>query len=326
MRKTIFIYFLFIFFIKLGYPDDMDSIIQFLPEKINAWHRSAEFQRIDSTTIFDYMNGGGELYLGYRFNHLEVCEYLSENKNTILVEIYEMNTYDDAYGLLSLDWSGESVSFTGQIESDSTNTLNTQALYGRGLLRLATGSYYIRIMASRETAEARNAIIKIGKIIYKDFSPAPEIVQLLPSLENMGWKINSNKIAFFRSHMVLNSLFYLSHQNILNLDHSVGAVTATYSSMDENAQSKPIQILIIEYINHQNAVAALNHFCIEFLPEKKITLNTKDTIYTDYFLIEDGWLTYKLDNNILSFVFNIPDKLSAEQIINHIKLHKHNGE
>jgi hypothetical protein len=55
------------------------------------------------------MNGAGELYIGYRFRHLDVYEYTSGSEENILVELYYMETPDDAFGLLSLDWGGESV-------------------------------------------------------------------------------------------------------------------------------------------------------------------------------------------------------------------------
>jgi len=304
----------------------MNMISKLLPDEIGTWRRSEPIQIIDSTNIFDYMNGGGELYLGYRFNHLEVCEYRSEVKNNILVEIYEMETSDDAFGLLSLDWSGEPLDYAIHNNSDSALSPGTRALYGGGLLRFSSGKHYARVMAARETAEARNTIIQIGKILSNEFSPEPEIVQLLPSLDSAGWKINKNKIAFFRSHLALNSLFYISHRNILNLNHSVAAVTTIYHSVDENVLSKTIQIFVMEYSNHQNAVEALNHFCQEFLPEDEIRLNTNNQEYTNYFSIEEGWMACKMDSRYLSLIFNLPDKLIAAQIMNHIKIPKHKGD
>lgn len=313
-------------FVHIGSATKMDSILTLLPSMVNGWQCSEKVQMIDSNNIFDYMDGAGELYLGYRFNNLTVCEYLSNDNNNMLVEIYEMDTSDDAFGLLSLDWGGESVFFNKYDHFGSRITPRTQALYGRGLLRLVSGKYYVRIMATRETVEARNAVIQIGKAIYMDFSTEPEIIQLIPSLENLGLNLNSDKITFFRSHMVLNSFFYVSHQNILNLDHSVSAVSATYSSINKNTRSKLIQILIIEYTTHQKAADAFNHFSKVFLPENQNILNTNDTLYQDYFLLEEGWLACRMDNKFLSLIFNIPDKLLAEQILNHIKLDRYNGE
>ncbi len=50
-----------------------------LPKTIGVWTRQDSVQRVDSKNIFKYMNGAGELYLAYRFNHLEVYEYIAVN-------------------------------------------------------------------------------------------------------------------------------------------------------------------------------------------------------------------------------------------------------
>ena len=77
-----------------------------LPLKVDRWSRLEAPEIFDSKNIFDYMNGGAELYLGYRFQRLEVYEYALSDRDRIVVELYFMATSDDAYGLLSLDWGG----------------------------------------------------------------------------------------------------------------------------------------------------------------------------------------------------------------------------
>jgi len=326
MRKIIFILIALIMFIQEGSAADMDSISQFLPETINEWNLSSEVQKIDSTNIFDYMNGGGELYLSYRFKFLEVFEYLSKNNSNILVEIYEMETEDDAFGLLSLDWSGEPVSL-GQPDKIKINIpTSVRALYGRGLLRMVSGKYYVRIMAAKEAVETKDAVVQIGRALYNDTFSEPEIIKWLPSLDTINWNLNFNEISFFRSHMVLNSLFYLSHQNILDLNLSSEAVTATYESTSEYNQSKPIRMILINYGNAGKAINALFHFYEAFLSELKIKIKLQGSSYINYNLIEDGWLACKLENNFLVLLFNVPNKKLAEQIINHIQFNKADGE
>ncbi len=75
-----------------------------LPKAVGGWTRPEAPRLINSQNIFKYMNGAGELYLGYRFHHLEVFAYSSDGQDNILVELYFMETSDDAFGLLSLDW------------------------------------------------------------------------------------------------------------------------------------------------------------------------------------------------------------------------------
>ena len=59
-----------------------------LPKTIGVWNRPDSPRLISSKNIFKYMNGAGELYLGYRFRHLEVFDYMSADQGNILVELY----------------------------------------------------------------------------------------------------------------------------------------------------------------------------------------------------------------------------------------------
>jgi len=182
------------------------------------------------------MNGAGELYLGYRFHHLEVFDYTSDKKNdkqnNIVVELYFMKTSDDAFGLLSLDWGGEPVSFDSSPENKPGQPFpaSIRALYGAGLLRIWTDNIYARIMAYRETTASRQAVLDLGKTITQNRArpPEPEFFKILPPHIGSGWKLHKDRLSFFRSYLVLNSIYYISHENILNLDLSTEAVFAPY--------------------------------------------------------------------------------------------------
>ncbi|MCP4148285.1 MAG: hypothetical protein GY757_11095, partial [bacterium] len=161
------------------------------------------------------MNGGGELYLAYRFDHLHVYHYEAKDKDNILVEVYHMKTANDAFGLLSLDWGGEPVILTSSPgnspgkESAPSIVPPYRALYGGGLLRIWTDTLYSRIMAERETPEAKKAIITLGKTIAEDRSKAnsPEILKVFPRTIGNNWKLRGDRIGYLRSHLVLNSLY-----------------------------------------------------------------------------------------------------------------------
>ena len=43
-----------------------------LPRTVGAWTQSGGSKFVGPEDIFNYMDGGGELYLGYRFKRLEV--------------------------------------------------------------------------------------------------------------------------------------------------------------------------------------------------------------------------------------------------------------
>ena len=61
-----------------------------LPKTISLWSRADAPQVVTNKTIFNYMDGAGELYLGYKFDHLDVFEYQAGSLDNILIEIFAM--------------------------------------------------------------------------------------------------------------------------------------------------------------------------------------------------------------------------------------------
>ena len=124
---SILICFFFIYFFFKGAIVELEANEINLPKTIGGWTRPDSAQTIDSTSIFKYMNGAGELYLSYGFNHLDVYEYTADNQKSILVELYYMKNSDDAFGLLSLDWGGEPVTFNHSYVKQESNTIAPSA-------------------------------------------------------------------------------------------------------------------------------------------------------------------------------------------------------
>lgn len=302
-----------------------------LPETVGAWTLKDSVQIIDSTNIFDYMNGAGELYLGYCFNYLEVFEYTAENQPKIIVEIYRMKTSDDAFGLLSLDWGGKPICYDQSAGSKGESNIapSSRALYGGGLLRIWSDNNYCRIMAMRETTESRDALITLGGVVAAVSIPhnQPGLLQVLPQISDLGWVLRKDRIGYFRSHLVLNSLFYLSHKNILDLNHSTEAVTVQYEKITNTEEPERVQVLFIKYAESRYAQKALEHFYQTYLQEHlwKLTVNSKIN-NSNFFKLEDGWFGYKLHDKSIAFVFTCPDLENARIIINNIQFSKINQE
>lgn len=290
-----------------------------LPRTIGDWTRPDHSQTIDSTSIFEYMNGAGELYLSYGFNHLEVYEYTADNHKSILVELYFMKTSDDAFGLLSLDWGGESVTYNHSPVNQETYTIAPpdRALYGKGLLRIWSNNIYARVMAEYETPDSREAVLSLGRTIVANRKnpPQPKLLNILPQTIGSDWKLRNDRISYFHSHLVLNSLYYLSHQNILNLDLSTEAVTASYEKANKE-DFKRVQFLFVKYPDSIQARQALIKFHKAYLPERKIDLIKGSAIENpNFYKIEDGWLGYNLHGLCIALVFECPDRKSAQNIL-----------
>jgi hypothetical protein len=266
------------------------------------------------------MNGAGELYIGYRFDHLEVFDYKSKNQVDIPVELYFMETSDDAFGLLSLDWGGEPVSFhtTAERKSPPTPGASIRALYGAGLLRIWTDNIYARIMASRETMASRRAVLDLGRIIVanRNLPPEPELIKSLPAYVQPGWKIRHDRLSYFRSYLVLNSIYYISNENILGMDHSSEAVIAPYEYVASAEKLGHPMVLLIKYETHEKAREALDHFHMAYITQYKDRLPGDTASRTqDIFKVEDGWVGYRLIGCFAVSVFESPDSKTAKLLL-----------
>ncbi|MBN1224338.1 MAG: hypothetical protein JXB23_13915 [Candidatus Aminicenantes bacterium] len=296
-----------------------------IPQKtIGLWTRPDVPKIITEENIFDYMDGAGELYLGYRFDHCESYEYGAKEQREILVELYVMKTPDDAFGLLSLDWGGDPIDLTEASGNEAPPSSNPypSALYGQGLLRLCVGALYIRIMAAQETPESREAVLTIGRALTegrKDMRP-PELLKAVPDTLSPDWKLRRDRTAYFRSHLVLNSLYYLGHENMLDLDLDSEAVTSEYETTDSSGKKARIRFLVVRYPDNGRAVKAAAHFQRAYLPDHpgpQDLGSSGDAAHI--FSIEDGWLAYTVRDEHLAFVFECPDREAAGAIIDQIE-------
>jgi hypothetical protein len=293
-----------------------------LPEKAGQWQRPAEPRLITGDTIFEYMDGAGELYLGYRFDRLLVYEYTAPDQYDILVEIYHLKTADDAFGLLSLDWGGEVFPMASDNNPDTIGFVPpARALYGAGLLRLWAGPIYARIMAYRETSESRDAVLQIGAVIARqiDAAGAPILLKRLPESIVPGCRLPREQMSFFRSYLVLNSIYYLSEENILDLDLNCSAATAVCQMTGQPRQPR---LLLIEYPAASQAAAALDHFLSAYLPEagpKSAEMPGAGRIAVHE--IEEGWCGYRDYGTFLAIIFAAPDRENATKLLFNLNLH-----
>ena len=135
------------------------------------------------------------------------------------------------------------------------------------------------------------------------------------------WSLRRESIGYFRSYLVLNSLYYLSDENILNLDLATEAVTAPYKGRGDSEGLGPIQVLIVKYSNPARAKKALHRFHEAYLPEHPKDPNlSKTTRFTDFFKDEDRWLGYMLSGDLVAMVFECPDEQTARALIHQLPL------
>jgi len=281
-----------------------------IPQSAGGWSLSGPPQRIEPKAIFDYMDGAGELYLGYRFKFLEVYQYHNSSQQEILVELYWMETSDDAWGLLSGDWGGDVID-VGPVPGDAAKA-RIHALYGAGLLRIWSGNLNARVLTYQETDASKEAVLAIGKAIYagRPEPATPRLIRALPSTIGPNFTLRADRVVYLRSHLVLNSVYFLSSENLLDLGPNCELAVGAYRGGAGTDSTKQVRVLLARYPDETSARAALTHFQRVYLPAESHSAESLAVVS-----IEDGWTGYSRSGRGLALVFEAPDETSARLFI-----------
>jgi hypothetical protein len=234
---------------------DKDKILasfpirQALPLEISGWKTGREDQVFTRDDVFDYMNGGGEIYLAYDFQFVLVREYVRDDAPSFVAEIYQMSSSEDAFGVFTHDTDGDEVE------------LAQGAIYAAGLLRLWKNKIFVRILADRETTEAKAVILDLGARIAGSIAQEGEKPGLNKALPEVGLRTKS--VRYFHTLISLNAHYYLANVNILNLSPETRVAMARYEK--EGSQAR---LLLVEYPTVERAVDAQGRFVEMFLLER----------------------------------------------------------
>jgi hypothetical protein len=221
-----------------------------LPTAAGAW-RPGETTTFDRTNLFSFIDGGAEVYFAYGFRRAWVVSYRALEQPEIGLELYDMTAPDDAYGVLSVDLTGEHVS------------VGSLARYGAGLLRFCKGPWFVRVLAERETPATRTAVLDLGKAVaaaIPEEAPPPALLRALPAQGLL-----PDSATFFHTQVTLNQLYYLAEGNLLGLGPEVQAATACY-----RARGGEARVVVVKYPASEQARVARDRFVTRYL-EAKVT-------------------------------------------------------
>lgn len=271
----------------------MNSKISLLSE-VEGWKWDKKEMKYSSRTLFDYMDGAAELYLAYGFQNLTVRRFDKSNQPPINVELYEMASSEDAYGVFSFERQDEAVGIGQGSE------------FGGGLLRFWKGKYFVSIYADGEGVEVESAILKIGTATANSIpatGPEPKLVDFIPG-KDLG--LVDKSVRYLKSHVLLNQRFFIAHQNILNLSRKTDALLAQYIR-----EKQKTQLLLIRYPNLREARAAYQNFMKAYLPDA----GGKDRSKTE----DQKWTIARQRDEFILIVFGAPTAAEAEALLKAIE-------
>jgi hypothetical protein len=294
-RQPIIAFMLFLVMIAFmrmtAMSETVSAFNKVLPEKIDGWKKAGPPDLYTPENLSNYIDGGAELYLSYNFKNALSLKYKDAADNEITVDIFDMATSYDAFGV-----------FAHSRETIETG-FGQGSEYAAGLLTFWKDRYYVSILAYPETPAKKDVVFRLGRAIagaIKSEGPLPPILSLLPA-ENL----LSESVHYFHHYIWLNSFYFVSNENVLNIGNDTPAALAKYRQ-----PGSTFFLLLVRYPDPARAEAAAGQF------RQKVLGGAADGMRP----LKDGrWTGLQCRGDLISIVFNAPDAATVRDMLTKIK-------
>ncbi len=265
---------------------------QLVPREASGWQVEAAGQVYDRATLFDYIDGGAELYLAYGFREMLACRFQREGHPDIVVDLFDMGSSEDAFGVFSAE------------RQDPEAGIGQGSEYAAGLLRFWKGRFFVAVWADRETPATASAVRTVGAAIAEAIDPPGRAPQLLELLPERG--LVETGVRYFHDQASLNLHYFVADDNILDLNDQTEALLAPYQTVNGTAR-----LLLVRYAAAQQARRALDGFLAAYLPEGRETGAAQ---------VESGqWVAAQSAASVTMVVFDSPSRRQAEQLLEAVR-------
>ena len=215
------------------------SLTEFFPDAgaFPGWTPSGEVELYDRENIYDLVDGQAESFFAYGFEQVAVQDYEDDAGAVLGVEIWQLATPADAYGLFTAGIAGTPVDVGNDGDEDT----------GRRLL-FWQDRYAVQVRARQEldAAELERFAEEVSTALPSG-GERPELVGRLPSDG-----LVERSALFFHEEISIQDRLWLGGQNLLGLSPETDGVLAQYDLGGTVAR-----LLLIEYPDAGAASAGL---------------------------------------------------------------------
>lgn len=244
MKKRTLLYVLWVILLvascgQKATPSPAVSLRDVFPDAdaIPGWTRDGDTETYNSDTLYDLVDGQADAFFAYNFEEVAVQSYAGEN-TVLRIEIWQLATPADAYGLFTRNRSGEPVDIGNEGDTDP----------GR---RLAfwQDRYYAQVRGRQSLADAR--LHAFAEAVAAALPSGGEPPALMTKLPPDG--LLPRRAIFFRQEISIQDEIWLGGANILGLTTDTHGVLAHYT-----LNGAPALLLMVQYPDASAASAGLS--------------------------------------------------------------------
>jgi len=201
------------------------------------WTPAGEVQVFDRENLYDLVNGQAEAFFAYGFEQVAVRHYESAKGTTLHVEVWQLATPADAYGLFTTSIASMPVPLGNDGDADP----------GR---RIAfwQDRYHVDVHAHQQLPDADLQIL--AQAVSARLPSGGERPALVDRLPAEG--LVARSAIFFHEEISIQSDLWLGGENLLGLGRETDGVLARYEVGGEVAQ-----LLLVQYPNADAASVGL---------------------------------------------------------------------
>jgi hypothetical protein len=209
-----------------------ESLERLLPagNETAGWKAMDKPQVFNKETLFDYIDGGAEIYLEYGFRQLVVQEYRNEAGGSVVIEVFEMESSPSALGMYTF----KSASAGSEVSIGQGGQL---ADY---YLNFWKGNYLVTLTGSDETATTLEGLKTLGAAVAGRIpvtGDAPQALSLLPEQGRaaMGLKYFRGPLGVYNSYAFFTEdVFGVKEAAKADYNNGYSLYLFLYGSRDES--------------------------------------------------------------------------------------------
>ncbi len=170
---------------------------------VPGWNLAGQPQVFSPDNLYEYIDGGADLYLKYEFEELQVAEY-RKDKASVTAEVYRHRDANHAFGIYSQE----------RLPSADFLEIGAQGYYESTVFNFIQGSYYVKLSGENTGAEDREILLAFARRFSQDLPGPSSLPGILSAFPADGKERNSEKFIAkdFLGYAFLHSGFTAEYQ------------------------------------------------------------------------------------------------------------------